>query len=55
MAVTVENAWTEGYNAGCEREPETANPYSGKLWHSWLDGWREGSNPDREEREREHA
>jgi ribosome modulation factor len=53
VADTTEDAWSKGYNAGANREPETSNPYIGKLGQEWLEGWREGGDPDREERERD--
>lgn len=48
------DAWHKGYDAGANRDPESSNPYrEGPLYHQWLDGWRTGIDPDRDERERD--
>ncbi len=52
MADNKEKAWHAGYDAGANREPETANPYKGESeYYAWLDGWKKGIDPDFDEKD----
>ncbi len=44
----VEQAWTQGFDAGTRLLPSSSNPYhvSGTLHEAWFDGWCNGSDPD---------
>ena len=44
----VEQAWTQGFEAGNRLLPSSSNPFrSGSDLHeAWFDGWCSGSEPD---------
>ena len=49
-----EQAWNQGYDAGCRLLPSDSNPYkvNSRLHEAWEDGWQQGSDPNLEEMER---
>ena len=49
----VEQAWTQGFEAGTRLLPSSSNPYTvgSDLHEAWFDGWCHGSDPDLEEAE----